>query len=174
MKPLLYVGILFVIVLIIIYARIKIVFSNIGFDYKFNGADKSGLNFTNLAQTGNANIDLDIDLILENKTTFSTKISNVTVEIYYNGTVCASTIEPIEVILNSKSKSTIPAKIRLNLNAQSLTFMSSFILSDATNVEYKIKGTFYKIPISTTGVYNYKSEPSQTSVASTVFNFLQN
>ncbi len=104
--------------------------------------------------SGKANII--INLLFENKTSFSLIGKKVFVTVFYKGSLIATSSE--EVVINLDKNSTksvdIPAVIVLDSNSGDL--VKSLMAKKSVDLEINIKGRVFLIPVSTIINYTYK------------------
>lgn len=140
-----------ILVIVLIYIRLKMIYNRITFEFGFRGADISNLDINKLLSGGQTDATIKMSARIVNRNNFDITFSDLQAWLSYEGLVIAQTSEDL-----SKQKITVPKNsamdvvdnVRILLNKSSVKLLKELATGGSPKVQYTVKLRIFGISVS--------------------------
>lgn len=149
-----YLIVLVVIVFFVVYKRLMYVVDKLDYTYKIG---EYNIDFSRGISNTTIQADIDIELLFNNKTTFSTRIQDLNVKVLYNNQLIAETItDKLTLVINPNAQTSVKSKMRVYVTQSTMMPIMDFIKNKGVDIQFELRGKFLNyIPIKYKGNYLY-------------------
>lgn len=149
-----------VIILYLIWIRIKSIQSKINFNIEVDKTQfKDNTLLQNIAQTlvaWNNTRDVNVRIDVINKNNFSIGLSDLKVYLYYKKALLSETESASKILLVANGTTSINETATVSINSSTLDLITNFKSGNATEsvINYIVKVRIYGLPFTFQGTYN--------------------